>query len=67
MRRLHHHAAAMAALGIAATVAACSTPADDPTAISADDQRQLNDAAAMLDANSMAAHTPPRTESSPHD
>ena len=52
---------------LVAVMAGCSSPQDDPAAISADDHRQLNDAAAMLDANSMEAHTPPRSESSPHD
>ena len=51
-----------------ASLAACSRVADDdPAAISADDERQLNDAAAMLDANSVEAHTPNSTESSAHD
>ena len=67
MRRPPLYPAAMAPLLLVAAASGCSAPADDPAAISADDQRQLNDAAAMLDANSMAAHTPPRTESSPHD
>ena len=33
---------------------ACSSHRDQPGAVSADEARQLNDAAAMLDANSMA-------------
>ena len=65
MTRLRHLGLPLSLLVIG--IAACSSPADDPSAITADDQRQLNDAAAMLDANSMEAHTPPRTESSAHD
>ncbi|HVF95401.1 MAG TPA: hypothetical protein VM900_13895 [Sphingomonas sp.] len=43
---------------LAATLllAACSqTASDEPGAVSADEARQLNDAAAMLDANSVDA------------
>jgi hypothetical protein len=35
-------------------LAACSTEPDAPGAITADEEQQLNDAAAMLDANSVA-------------
>ncbi|UVO50305.1 hypothetical protein M0208_07140 [Sphingomonas sp. SUN019] len=36
-------------------LAACSAEPDAPGAITADEQQQLNDAAAMLDANSVSA------------
>ncbi len=36
-------------------LAACSSHADDPHAVTADEARQLNEAAAMLDANSVDA------------
>lgn len=45
----------------------CSPRADDTAAITADDQHQLNDAAAMLDANSVDANAVGAHESSPHD
>ncbi len=35
-------------------LAACSTQPDAPAGLTADDQRQLNEAAEMLDANSIA-------------
>lgn len=35
-------------------LAACSAQSDAPGGITADDQRQLNEAAEMLDANSLA-------------
>ena len=38
-------------------LAACSSQPDQPGGITADDQRQLNEAAEMLDANSMAPET----------
>lgn len=43
-------------LGMAAgcVLAACSSKTEEPGAVTADEARQLNDAAAMLDANSMA-------------
>jgi len=46
------------AAAIAATVlvAACSGPADTPGALSVEDDRRLNDAAAMLDANAVDAN-----------
>lgn len=37
------------------SLAACSSEPDAPGAITADEQQQLNDAAAMLDANSVSA------------
>jgi len=44
------------AAGIAlALLAACSSQPAAPGAVSADEERQLNDAAAMLDANSVSA------------
>ena len=49
-RRPHLLAAAALAL---ASLAACSRGGDDPGAVSADEAAQLNDAAAMLDANSI--------------
>ncbi|WP_375395629.1 hypothetical protein [uncultured Sphingomonas sp.] len=48
-----------------AMLAACSSHGDQPGAVTADEARQLNDAAAMLDANSMDANavTPDDNES----
>jgi outer membrane biogenesis lipoprotein LolB len=46
--------AAFAALA-AALLAACSGERDEPGGVTADDARQLNEAAAMLDANSVDA------------
>ena len=37
-------------------LAACSSQPDDPGAVTADEARQLNEAAAMLDANSVDAN-----------
>ncbi|QNE31940.1 hypothetical protein F1C10_08320 [Sphingomonas sp. NBWT7] len=42
------------ALAALLLLAACSLEPDAPGAISADEEQQLNDAAAMLDANSIA-------------
>lgn len=53
-------------LGLAAgcALAACSSKPDQPGAVTADEARQLNEAAAMLDANSMApAADAPQNES----
>jgi len=47
----------VAALAAAGLLAACGRGADDPGTLDADDQRQLNEAAAMLDANSVDAAT----------
>jgi hypothetical protein len=44
-----------AVLLAAALLTACSRPADPPGGVTADEARQLNDAAAMLDANSVDA------------
>ena len=52
---------------LALTIAACSSRVDDTAAISADDQHQLNEAAASLDANSADADAASAHESSPHD
>lgn len=52
---------------LALAVAACSSHGEDGAAISADDQRQLNDAAAMLDANGIEPAVLNSHESSPHD
>lgn len=41
------------ALIAAAPLAACSASPDDPGAVSADEARQLNESAEMLDANSV--------------
>ena len=54
-------------LALLAGTAACSRAADDPGGIGADDQRQLNAAAEMLDANSVDANVLNDHESSPHD
>ncbi|KQM67509.1 hypothetical protein ASE75_00710 [Sphingomonas sp. Leaf17] len=42
-----------AALAILLAVSACSGADDQPGTVSADEARQLNEAAAMLDANSV--------------
>ena len=47
---------AAALLTFGALAAGCSAPSDDPAAITADEDRQLNQAAAQLDA---AANTAP--------
>lgn len=39
--------------GVLLLLAACSSQPDQPGAVTADEARQLNDAAAMLDANSV--------------
>ena len=56
-------------LSLVAVVAlgACSSHGDQPGAVTADDARQLNDAAAMLDANSVDANAvaPDANESDP--
>lgn len=46
------------AAALVATVAGCSR-GEDPTAVPAGDQRQLNEAAEMLDANSVALEDAP--------
>ncbi len=43
-------------LAAAGLLAACSSHGDQPGAVTADEARQLNDAAAMLDANSVDAN-----------
>jgi len=43
----------VAALAAAGLLAACGGANDSPGTLDADDQRQLNEAAAMLDANSV--------------
>ena len=58
------HALAGAA---ALLLAGCSSRVDDTAAITPDDQHQLNEAAAMLDANSVDADALDDHESSPHD
>ena len=54
-------------LVVAGGIVACSPAHDDAGTISADDQRQLNAAAAMLDSNSVDANALDDHESSPHD
>ena len=54
-------------LALTVGVVACSSAPDDPGAIGADDQNQLNAAAAMLDANSVDANALGDHESSAHD
>lgn len=39
---------------LALLVAACSSGSPDPSVVTADEERQLDEAAAMLDANSVA-------------
>ena len=47
-------------------LAACHSAPDDPGAVSPDEDRQLNDAAAMLDANSVSVNeVVPPNESQP--
>lgn len=46
----------------ALAVTACSSHGDQPSAVSEDQARQLNDAAAMLDANSMDANATASTD-----
>ena len=43
-----------AVLALTALLAACSTESESPGGVTADEARQLNEAAAMLDANSVA-------------
>lgn len=50
----------------ALALAACSS-GEDPGAITADQQRQLNDAAAMLDANSVALETVSDSNATGHE
>ena len=51
-----HRAPVAIAAGALLALAACSAHPDDPGAVSADEAQQLNDAAAMLDANSVDAN-----------
>jgi hypothetical protein len=51
---MRHRIALVAA---ALAVAACGRDPDPPGALSADDERQLNEAAAMLDANAVEPET----------
>ena len=44
----------MRALALALLLAACSSQPDAPAGFTDDDQRQLNEAAEMLDANSIS-------------
>ncbi|WP_217431009.1 hypothetical protein [Sphingomonas bacterium] len=44
------------AIGAAGGLGGCTHRADDPAALSADEQAQLNDAAALLDANGASAN-----------
>ena len=54
-------------LALLGGLVACSSAPDDPAGLGTDDQRQLNAAAAMLDANSVDANALDDHESSPHD
>lgn len=51
------------ALAAALLLAACSSASDQPGAVTADEARQLNEAAAMLDANSVALNAVTANES----
>jgi len=62
MTRPVRRAVAAALLCCLAAVTACSAPGDDPGALSADEDRQLNQAAARLDA---AANVTPLANESP--
>ena len=53
------------AIGIALLLAACSSHSDAPGSTTADEARQLNDAAEMLDANSVDADALTQNESAP--
>ena len=53
----------MRPLPILLALAACSSQPDQPGGLTPDDQRELNEAAAMLDANSLDADTVTNTES----
>jgi len=53
------------ALGLALFLAACSSHSDAPGSTTADEARQLNDAAEMLDANSVDADAVTQNESAP--
>lgn len=55
--------AAHAALAAGLFLAACSAQPDTPGGVTADEARQLNDAAAMLDANSVDANAVTQNES----
>ena len=66
-RSLPGSAALAMSLMIMGGVVACSSRHDDPGAIGADDQRQLNAAAEMLDSNAVDANVLDDHESSPHD
>ena len=54
-------------LALMTGVVACSSSPDEPGAIGADDQHQLNAAAAMLDSNSVDVNALGDHESSAHD
>ena len=54
-------------LALAGGACGCSSAADEGAVIGADDQRQLNAAAAKLDSNSVEANALVDHESSPHD
>ena len=54
-------------LALAGGAGDCSSAADGGTLIGADDQRQLNSAAAKLDTTSVEANALVDHESSPHD
>jgi acetyl-CoA acetyltransferase len=58
---------ALAAAILAVSLAACSPAREDPGAVTADEAAQLNDAAAMLDADSidLNAVTANRTDANP--
>ena len=47
---------AWGAILVSLMLAACSSPADQSGTVTADEARQLNEAAAMLDANSVDAN-----------
>jgi starvation-inducible outer membrane lipoprotein len=46
-------------------LAACASEPDQPGGLTADDQRELNEAAEMLDANSLAPETVSNESSAP--
>jgi len=53
-----------AALAATALTAACSKPAEPPGTLSADDERRLNEAAEMLDANAVDTNAATADEAS---
>jgi hypothetical protein len=63
-----HHAWRVGGIaGAVLLIAACSGRSDDTGPTTPDDQRRVNQAAAILDADSLDANVTGAHESSPHD